>query len=72
MQEIDEEEEECEIVDKNKKAVKLEKDLVELSLEEKEKVCYFLLNFLIIFYTCLTKYIVFLSVKQGRKLLVVH
>ena len=41
MQEIDEEEEECEIVDKNKKAVKLEKDLVELSLEEKEKVCYF-------------------------------
>ena len=72
MQEIDEEEEECEIVDKNKKAVKLEKDLIELSLEEKEKVGYFLLNFLIIFYTCLTKYIVFLSVKQGRKLLVVH
>ena len=43
MQEIDEEEEESEIVDKNIKAVKLEKDLIELSIEEKEKVCY--LNF---------------------------
>ena len=38
MKEIDEEEEECDELNKNEKAVKLEKDLLKLSVEEKEKV----------------------------------